>query len=229
MPATNRELLELTMTDCQLNEPESAQQLIKCLRESGCAFLYGKKHDPCPESRIRRGSIISPLDFTHPLLARDVTSKVLQQKVGVGSLGFIARGKRLSISQTPEPSGKGLNDLASGLLEFLKRQYGVLHPSHASVDEMGENALPKVTTSADGVRFLFWANVFGPKIVKQVGKQFLLDCPGEVELLEDGGVVLVSSKSFTTWLERPPHKVVKYLVQEFPNIKLYRSAGVDIS
>lgn len=94
---------------------------------------------------------------------------------------------------------------------------------------MRENALLKVTTSADEVRFLFWANIFGPTIVKQVGKQFLLDCPGKVELLEDGGVVLVSSKRFTTWLERPPRKVVKYLVQKFPNIKLYRSAGVDIS
>jgi hypothetical protein len=86
--------------------------LLNILRESGCAFLYGKKHDPSPESYIRRGSIIAPRDFAHPLLARDVTSKVLQQKVGVGSLSFIARGKKLSISQTPEPSGKGLNDLA---------------------------------------------------------------------------------------------------------------------
>jgi hypothetical protein len=229
MPATNRELVELTMTDCQLNESESAQQLISILRESGCEFIYGKNPDSSPESRIRRGSIIAPLDFTHPLLVRDATSKVLQQKGGVGSLSFIARGKKLSISQAPEPSGKGLDALASGLLEFLKRQYVALHPSYSSVDEMGENALPKLTTSADAVRFLFWANIFGPKIVKQVGEQFLLDCPGKVELLEDRGIVLVSSKSFTTWLERPPHKVVTYLVQKFPNMKLYRSAGVDIS
>jgi hypothetical protein len=31
------------MTDWQLNEPESAQQLINILRESGCEFLYGEK------------------------------------------------------------------------------------------------------------------------------------------------------------------------------------------
>jgi hypothetical protein len=219
-------LLELSMTGCKLDDIEPARQLLDVLRDTGCEFYFGRSPDPHPERGIRQGQIISSLSFTHPLLKPSLDSRSLRLKVGGGNVGYIAAHKQVRVSQSPYRD-KDLDDLAAGLVAFAKHYYLHLRPTYAYIDEMGENAPDRGVASARGVKFLFWANVFGPKVVKQVGPKFLLECPARVELLDDGGALLVSRDRFTKWLERPEHASVDYLAQKLPRLQRFRSTGVE--
>jgi hypothetical protein len=164
-------LLQLSMTNCQLDGPEPARQMLDILARAGCEYYFGRSPDPHPERQIRQGSIISAASFTHPLLSRSLESSALRFKVGVGNVGYIAAQKKVMVSQSPYRD-KDLDDLAAGLLEFAKHLYMYLRPTYVFIDEMGENAPQAGVASSKGVKFLFWANVFGRKIVKQVGEKF---------------------------------------------------------
>ena len=42
------------------------------------------------------------------------------------------------------------------------------------------------------VRYIYWANFFGPKLVKKIGREKLLSAPSwKTEELEDGGILLI--------------------------------------
>ena len=225
--ASNRLLfVQLTMIHCQLDGPEPARQLLDILAAEGCEFFSARSRDPNPERRIRRGSIIAPLTFTHPLLKPSLDSRAARLKLGGGSLGYISRQKKVMVSQSPN-RGKDLDELAESLLGFARRLYQPLLPTYAYLDEMGENAPLAGVASPQGVKTLFWANVFGRKLVKQVGETFLLRCPARVDLLDDGGVLLVSRDRFTKWLQRPERASVDYLAQKFPGIQRFRSTGAE--
>ena len=86
MPANRLVSIELSMSKCQLDGPEPARQVLAILRETGCEFVFGKTRDPNPEGRIRQGSIIAPMSFTHELLAHSLDSRARRQKLGGGSL-----------------------------------------------------------------------------------------------------------------------------------------------
>jgi hypothetical protein len=219
--------VELTMSNCRLNDPEPARQALDILGDAGCEFFFGRSPDPHPERHIRKGSIISPLSFTHPLLRPSLGSRAARLKQGGGDLGYIAAQKKVIVFQSPQRD-KELDDLAAGLLKFAKHLYVHLRPTYAYLDETGENAPDAGVTSAKEVKLLFWANVFGRKIVKQVGEKFLLDCPARVELLDDGSVLLASRDRFTKWLQRAEHASVDYLAQKFPKIQRFRSMGVEV-
>jgi hypothetical protein len=219
-------IVELTMTNCRLDAPEPARQMLEILADAGCEYFFGRSPDPHPESHIRKGSIIAPMTFTHPLLIPSLDSRSARLKQGGGSLGYIAAQKKVMVSQAPY-GDKELDDLAAGLLEFAKHLYLHLRPTYAYIDEMGENAPQAGVASSKGVKVLFWANVFGRKIVKQVGEKFLLQCPARVKLLDDGGILLVSRDRFTKWLQRPEHASVDYLAKKFPRIQRFRSTGVE--
>jgi hypothetical protein len=106
-------LVSLTMSGCQLDQAEPARQVLSILHEEGCEFLFGRKPDPNPERRIRQGSIISSIGFTHARLARSLESRVIGQKLGVGSLGYIAGRRTAMIFQMPDRS-KDLDKIAAG-------------------------------------------------------------------------------------------------------------------
>jgi hypothetical protein len=144
--------------------------------------------------------------------------------MGVGNVGYIAAQKKVMVSQSPYLD-KQLDDLTCGLLEFARHVYMHLRPTYAYIDEMGENAPQAGVASSKGVKFLFWANVLGPKIVKQVGEKFLLKSPARVTLLEDGGILVTSRDRFTKWLQRPEDASVAYLAKKFPKIQRFRSTG----
>ena len=59
-------LVQLTMTNCQLDDPEPARQMLDILGDAGCAFFFGRSPDPHPERRVRQGSIIAPPEFHAP-------------------------------------------------------------------------------------------------------------------------------------------------------------------
>ena len=218
--------VNLAMTNCRLDDPEPARRLLDILRDTGCEFYFGRSPDPDPVSRIRRGSIISPMTFTHPLLKPSLGSRACGLKQGGGSLGFIAAQKEVTVFQSPDRD-KELDDLAAGLVKFAKHLYLHLRPIYAYIDETGENAPQTGVASSKGVKYLFWANVFGRKIASQIGEKFLLKCPARVELLEDGGVVLVSRDRFTKWLQRPEQASVEYLTKKLPKIRPFHSTGVE--
>jgi hypothetical protein len=61
--------------------------------------------------------------------------------------------------------------------------------------------LPKNEEIAAGkLRFVFWANFFGPAYVEQYGREFLWNAPGwRVEELEDGGILYVTTERYVDW------------------------------
>ena len=218
--------VNLTMTNCRLEDAEPARQMLDILGDAGCEYFFGRSPDPHPERHIRQGSIISGVSFTHPLLKPSLDSRASRLKRGGGNLCYIAAQKKVMVFQSPDRD-KELDDLAMGLVEFAKHHYLHLRPTYAYLDETGENAPQAGVASSRGVKFLFWANVFGRKIAKQIGEKFLLGCPARVELLDDGGVLLVSRDRFTKWLQRPERASVDYLAQKLPRLQRFRSTGVE--
>jgi hypothetical protein len=214
------------MFGCRLPAVDAAPMVLQLLRQSGCVFYWGRKQDPAPEQRIRTKSIIAPMDFTHSLLARSLLSDALRSKLGFASLGFIAHGKCVRVGNSPRVE-RELDNFADGLLAFAKLQYAIFRPSYGWIDELGDNAPSRTAATPGTIKFLFWANIFGPRIVKQVGAEFLRNCPARVEWLDDGGALVVSRSGYTKWLERRDTRLVNHLTQKFPNISLFRSAGVE--
>jgi hypothetical protein len=218
--------VNLTLTNCRLDGPEPARQMLDVLGDAGCEYFYGRSPDPHPERHIRQGSLISGVSFTHPLLKPSLGSRAARLKQGGGTLCYIAPHKKVIVFQSPDRD-KDLDDLAASLVEFARHCYLQLRPTYARIDETGENAPEAGVASSKGVKCLFWANVFGRKVAKQIGEKFLLGCPARVELLDDGGVLLVSRDRFTKWLERPEHASVDYLARKLPRIQQFRSTGVE--
>jgi hypothetical protein len=218
--------VNLTMTNCRLDDDEPARQMLDILRGAGCEYFYGRSPDPQPERHIRQGSIISGVSFTHPLLKPSLDSRACRLKRGGGNLCYIAAQKKVMVFQAPYRDTE-LDDLAAGLVEFARHHYVHLRPTYAYIDETGENAPQAGVASSRGVKFLFWANVFGRKLAKQIGEEFLLRCPARVEVLDDGGILLVSRDRFTRWLQRPEQASVGYLAGKLPAIQRFRSAGVE--
>ena len=64
-------------------------------------------------------------------------------------------------------------------------------------------------------RFLFWANLFGPETVKQLGSDFVLGAPGwKKERLSDGAILYVVESRYRDWYTSPSLDALRNLSKE---------------
>ena len=74
------------------------------------------------------------------------------------------------------------------------------------------------------LKYIFWANFYGPAYVEKYGRKFLLGAPGwKKEELDDGGILYVVTESYYDWWTKPPKDVLDYFRTQVPGIKLYRA------
>lgn len=206
----------------------AADTVLDYFEKTGCEFITptGVK-DAQPTSRIHQsGNIILPLPFTHPELAVDLTSRSFKIRKGVARLGYLVDSKSILVSQSPAPTARGSNDAAYGLSQLAFKLFSPLHPNYGWIDESGENASPIDQPSAKSIRYLFWFNLFGPSLVQDIGRNFLLDSPAaDIQELHNGAIALVSTTRFSDWLASGCSMLVQYLRKKLDNLEEYRSQG----
>ena len=106
--------------------------------------------------------------------------------IRTAGLSYLAKIRTVVIHQTVGERLTNVDDMAEGQLALAKHVYPVLRPVYGWIDETGENAVEREFTSIKEMRFIFWANVFGPLFIKQLGKKFLSACPAaRIDWLED--------------------------------------------
>lgn len=215
-----------------LRKREAAKSLLAELKKSGCQFLDRacKQPDSQPETRIKStGSILVPIHFQHRLLQRDLIAVSRGASIGSAGLGYLAKSRSVVVRQTVAEESANWDDLAAGQLALAEYLYRGLRPVYGWIDEVGENAVEREFASIKEMRFIFWANVFGPMFVKHFGKDFLSACPAaRIDWLEDGGAVVVSAQTYSEWYANPPAQLAEYFGQKVAGVQLYRSAGVQL-
>ncbi len=173
------------------------------------------------------GSIIGGLEFSHRLLVpeREGTLGELMPKA---NFGFFAGAAAITFSQTADFVNSAPADaLATGLLAMACHLYPHFRPKYGWVDEYGWNLPEGKALASPNPRFLFWANFFGPEIVKGVGLDFLKGAPGwSVVDLEDGGLLYVANESYESWWHDDQTVVLDYFRQRFPKIQIYRAQPI---
>jgi hypothetical protein len=129
-------------------------------------------------------------------------------------------------SQDGLPEEPGLVDaLALGQLRLVCELYPHLLPTYGWVDEDGPN-LPSPQLGglrpAD-LRYLFWANVFGPGHVAQLERAFLEGAPGwRLMDLPGGGLLYVVSESYSRWRNEDHSDVLTYVRRRTRGLVPYR-------
>ncbi len=79
------------------------------------------------------------------------------------------------------------------------------------------------------LRFVFWANVFGPEHVAFLGRDFLLDAPGwRCADLPGGGLLYVATESYLDWWHNDRVEVRDYFSQRVPGIQLFRAEDWEL-
>ncbi|MDR7420130.1 MAG: hypothetical protein QN178_14600 [Armatimonadota bacterium] len=87
--------------------------------------------------------------------------------------------------------------VCKGLYLFLESPWGTVH-RRARADDVRMDAVPPVDAAAVSASpcCLLWANFFGPNVVARVGPaRFLTSAAFIIEILPDGGIMLVSHPS----------------------------------
>jgi hypothetical protein len=120
------------------------------------------------------------------------------------------------------------DEVAHGQVAFAKMIYPHLRPHFGWTDEFGDIDSEKVV-SRSRVRFLFWASIFGPDLVRRIGKEFLLNAPGwKKEEQDDGSVLYVVDEHYSNWHARPSQAAIQYFQAKMPQIQPYRASAVSL-
>ena len=75
----------------------------------------------------------------------------------------------------------------------------------------------------DEIPRLFWANLFGPRHVERLGRDFLQKAPGwRLIELPDGGLIYIATESYMEWWHHDFTAFRDYFRQRLPDIEIYR-------
>jgi hypothetical protein len=122
---------------------------------------------------------------------------------------------------------RNLNSLADGQLALGQMLYPKLRPTYGSIDESGGNRVGKYLERTE-LRYIFWANFFGPKFVEGLGRKFLLDAPGwKKQELDDGGILYVVEEKFLDFWRKKSKAPVDYFRSQVPGIKVFRAKSQE--
>jgi hypothetical protein len=189
--------------------------------------LLGKVHN-APETDIdERGSIIVRPGYQHECLGRNAFQK---RKVpyGSGTFGFVQDSRSFDLSQAVKSDQQHMDAVANGQLTLAKLLYPRLNPRCGWIDESGENEPSIKSIAATELKYLLWANFYGPDYVAQYGRAFLMKAPGFIkEELDNGGILYVVTESYVEWYYNSAPEAVEYFRKKVPTIRCYKSRGFE--
>jgi hypothetical protein len=173
-------------------------------------------------------------DFHHPALRMDLLSQLVIRSQGLPTdtppwayLSYSHEAHVVSVGQDAGLEDQRLVDqLALGQLRLACDLCPRTEPVYGWIDERGHNA---PSWGAEGptphdLRFIFWANVFGPKYAEFLGRDFLHNAPGwQLVDLPGGGFLYVVTESYLDWRNNDRGDVLAHFQQRVPNIQLYRA------
>lgn len=212
-------------------DDKAASQLLHLIRSLGGQVLDVARLRPHPDPLKKidvKGNIMS-LGLDHPILKKDEFATNMGYH-GSGKFGFLESSRCFIVSQPARFTDLSMvDDLAKGQLDFACLYYPTLRPRYGFIDERGENEPSSKSVELVELKSILWANFFGPEYVEKYGRDFLLAAPGwKTEELDDGGILYVTRESFVDWWKSKPKEILDYFRQKAPNVKLYRSKGVNI-
>lgn len=231
-------MLKMSLIECSSlpQDGPAALEAIKRLRSCGATMLtlpYGFVEKK-PEKRIdSKGNIIVGLGVEHPALAKGCYhyQKTLAplREHGTGYFCFIHSDRWFTFTQDlKENDPSHWDEIAARLLPFLRMIYPHLRPRFGWIDESGYLEVHHVLVK-NQPRLLFWANLFGPDLVQQLGKDFLLRAPGwKKEELDDGGILYVVESKYHEWYANPSKQALRYFQKKIPEIRVYRAKPADL-
>jgi hypothetical protein len=222
----------------QLGAERGAAEAIAAVRAGGGEFVRycpgGFEPDPDPLRSLNAdGSVLRRAEFRHRALRPDRTILDSIRARGLppntpptARLTFIRDGRTVWVHQDGLLEDQRLVDpLALGQLLLACELYPHLLPAYGWVDENGAN-LPDPQRGGvrpDDLRYVFWANVFGPGHVEYLGRDFLEAAPGwRLVDLPGGGLLYVVSESYLQWWHEDRADVRAYFQQRAPGVQLYR-------
>ena len=106
--------------------------------------------------------------------------------------------------------------------------YPLLRPIYGWIDEVGCNTPKQADVAAYNLRWLLWANFFGPEYVRLLGEDFLSAAPGwRLVEFSDGGLLYVATESFLDWCYADQEEILSHFRAKVPEIQLYRAEPFD--
>jgi hypothetical protein len=225
-----------SLQGCSLYPSESGvRAAIACLKETGVRFfdVAGMARLEDPSSRAdSNGNIILPIQAGHDLLFPTwdgIVGSSLPSSPhmggGLASFGYLEEGCCFIFSQSSYYDGDFKNDqLADGQLQLVRMLYPSLHPAYGWIDERSAH-MPRVAdVHVHRLKYIFWANIFGPAYVQFLGRSFLLATPdARVEEMDDGGILCVARESYVDWWKNEPSVMVRHFQSKVPTVQLYRA------
>lgn len=211
---------------------EGAKQVVDIVQAIGGTFLTIKDDnnlhvDSNPLREMNEtGDFFIGLDLAHDLLERPPFGpEIFDDFKPTGNFHYLQKDRMVIISQTGDSENKkNLKGLARGQLALALLLYPSLKPVFGYIDEGGENAPGPKSISRTEVKYLFWANFFGPSYVRKFGREIFLNAPGwKKEELDDGGILYVVTEDYYQWWTDPPKEPLEYFRKQVPGIKLYRA------
>jgi hypothetical protein len=213
-----------------------ALQFIAALRSCGGMILrtnYGSVEKK-PQKRIdATGRTFLRLGISHPVLGNGRWHNKIptapKHEHGTGSVSYLDETRQLVLNQDADKKNADQwEQLASGQLGFAKMMYSRLRPRFGWIDEFGSIDSEKVASKGQ-IRFLFWSNVFGPDLVRKIGRDFLMNAPGwKKEELDDGGILYVVEAQYHKWHAHPSRAALQYFQAMMPKIRHYRAKPVEL-
>jgi hypothetical protein len=230
------EYLECNLLYCEhVNSTGGARQVLALIRELGGEFLdfASFRVHPDPTTTIdAKGSSIAWLEVQHELLLPDVTTlnaiaakELPPDAKGMAGFGFIQATRAISLFQDVSFRDRTKVDFAAeAQLAFALLLYPHVRPKFGWIDEPSLNEPSEESIAATELPYIFWATIFGPEYVRQLGRDFLLGAPVyEIRELDDGGILYVTSESYLEWWSVDFDHIEDYFRPKVPYIKQYRA------
>ena len=220
---------------------EGVKQLVNIFQAAGASFLrwrgIGKdallERDPVPANAANdEGNFSVPgQEFTHELLAPAFYGygDVLPAVYNFGptaNLRFFQPCRIVDVDQfANEDDPQRFDDSARRIVQIGTLIYSGIRPAYGYLDAEADCTVAKYSVTKKEIRFLFWANIFGPEFVELYGREFLLNAPGWTkEERNDGGILYIATEGLSEWLwKTSPTNVIEYFRRRIPRIKVFRS------
>jgi len=182
--------------------------------------------DPDPLERMDEQGNVFGITISCPLLARaGLEYQSLRSFPPTGNLTLLQASRTCSFCQHCVGDTPGeLNAVTEGQLRFAKLAYPLLRPARGWIDEYGDNMPSGKRVARFELKYIFWANFFGPSYVEQFGRHFLLNAPGwRKEELEDGGILYLVTEKYSDWPGKRRHQDVRdYFRKKEETVRVFR-------
>ena len=223
----------------RLSNKGGALEAVAAVRAAGGEFICPRdlQPDPAPlqyadaEGNVMVGAYLrhSSLRPDRACLADFRRRNLPANTIPWADFSFVQKSRSVSISQDASLEDQRLVDpLALGQLLLACKLCPLLEPAYGWIDESGANLPFKPQPTPATLRYVFWANVFGPEYVRFLGPEFLAEAPGWYLVdLPNGGMLYVVSESYLEWWHFDRDDVLAYFRRRVPHIQLYRAEEWD--